>query len=566
MGWNESWETLRNWGSNLWNNTSVTNSTYAAFNFSYKTVEHLFSQASSLPKLVYSGITNQETRTVAYHMLRIGAEDLAPLVIVSHVSTSLQQYGQTLLEDNQSSGSLNADLLIHTSLLLLNSAATIYTSRKRLQMSVRTATVNIEATKAFTESMPEIKLCKELNCGSLSFVKGAFRDFIAFQSTELLINSVNYIPYVGKPVASALSIYHHGRHILTLVLPLCNQHKEMYLNEHSELALAQGITHATTSYLANQLIESISGIPQRYYAPTIKQFLLLGQMAVVTHMDLPSSVSTSNRGQYDPLALYIKGIHSIMDIMLVGAKNQLPDLLKGKQLSALPWKKMSSVMTTLWKHPVNQTVRYIMLPSMLQSKQQLINDPIVGYHWKEIRSQAIFTLQTVEKVVNLYAVRLATTLPNATSETAWIFLGAPKEVTHLLLDILKNPAFLNEVGKLRRSLEGIHGGQAPVLSFTSPTTTSQTKSNKYLLSAHMKLIEQNSSNLKTDLPVTNTLKRRRLANKHHANLRSVNDTNSVRALLKPAGNQTLFSSRKKKHSDLTSILRPEKNNNISMNY
>ncbi len=528
MGWWDAWnkakETTKGWGEFLWNSTSAAKAVKGTANFTYNTVVALFSLVSVIPKVAYSAVFHSRTRGIATNLLRIGIEDLLPLVLVTHTNELIQKHGRDYLEDEPDEAWLSVDTAVQAGLLLLNTATWVYSVRKKTQMTVRAAVLAITSQKSsetevgvgqevshprwgqgkilkiessgeetrlqiefttpepgtkslllareeLTESRtgnpltsvkgnPFKKLCEEERCSQLRFLKGSFRDSIAYWATEAAIYFVEYVPLVGRIIAAMLTVPHRGRYVMTLVLPdLCSRHQEQYLTEYSEHALAHGIAHTAMAAASTHFIEAYTGIPKALYKTAMEQLLLIVQTQIASHMRLPPPVKTSVRNIPDPVACYQSFIGFSIDTLILGLKKQIPRLLKERQVSIIPWEDIPAYMKKIWFNPAAEAVKPLLIPRMLQSRKAFINDPVIP--WVTLRSKTIDAIENIEAIRGMLIVKFASRAPGPTSKALWLIFGTPKSVIKLLLKLMGNKQFMEQLGDLRRSLGGMHSGVKP---------------------------------------------------------------------------------------------------------
>lgn len=462
MGWWTQWEAAKDWGAKAWENASLTNFVIGTASVTYNTVDYLCQQISALPKVAYSLVFHQQTQTVASHLVRIGIQDILPMAAVSYANNSLQHRGQTYLNEQQPDETLlSVDTLIQSSLILLNMACWIYTKRRGMQALARTVTLIVEASSAWTDKIPKMKICEEEQCTTLSIVQGSFQDLVSYYAVEGLIKLVGFIPIVGEGTASVLSIYHNGRYITTLLLPICSRHQELFLKEYPEFALSQGLALAGTSTLASWMIESSTGVPRDYYESAVHQLLLIAQVGIAAHGKIPKPVKKNSRNIPDPVALYVGAINFTVDLVIEGGKKKLPSLFNKGASYSIPWDEVPNAARAVWANPVVTKITWVFLPRMLQNSQQFIDDPLISYHWEGLKQKAVDELNNANETSKKYMIRAAVAVPNATTETVWFFAGTPKILTRFVLAILGNRSFQNMLADERRTIEGMHSGPAP---------------------------------------------------------------------------------------------------------
>jgi hypothetical protein len=291
MGW---WDDIKGWGRSLYNNAPLANGVNNVGSYSYKSVLGLFELVNATPKAVHSVAFHPKTRMVAGHATRIIAEDLLPLVAVTYFNKCIQDMNRYPSDEGDNSGFVSVDTAIGMGLGLLQLATWAISARKKMQIKVRMAVVAMEAGKAFNGVRKDhLKTrCIEEQCSPIRFIQGSLRDTISYFATEAAISLVGYIPYVGGAISAVLSIHHHGRYIMTIILPnLCNEHQIEMLTEYSEDAFALGLGHAALTFLAVHGIESITHVPRSFYESAVQEFMMITTLCAAAHMRLPPAIT-----------------------------------------------------------------------------------------------------------------------------------------------------------------------------------------------------------------------------------------------------------------------------------
>ncbi|WP_419419700.1 hypothetical protein ACNVED_14545 [Legionella sp. D16C41] len=470
-GNNSWWNRIKGWGSDLWNSNTVAETATNVSSFTYNTILKSFELAPAAVKTVASVITHTQTRQIAYHIARIFAEDIAPLVAVNYAFDSLKKYSEDELIDKNAEW-VSATTLLQTSLGLLQAALWVYNTRKKTQATVRMAVVAFEASKSLNTVNSDLpkQICIEKKCDLLRYVRGNFRDLTTFWATEAALSLIGYIPF-GDKVVAVLSVYHRGRYALTMVLPdLCQRHQVEYLKENAELSLALGLYQLGATLLLSWGIESLTNIPSKYYQPFVAQAMLLTQISVAAHSRLPRPIDQSQRKVFDPVGAYQSLISLIFDIVASGLKKQIPKLLKGPPAD-IPWQKIYNAAIELQQYSYIQKIETIALPRMLHSPEAFISDPVIQPYWKYLRERSILALTALEdlnapflkisevatydpkKAAQLFLIKVATYDPKKAAKLLWLIFGMPKSVSREVLKQLGNQKFMLDIGSWRRKLE-----------------------------------------------------------------------------------------------------------------
>ena len=452
MGW---FTNVKDWGKRIWSHDTSA----AVGSYSYQTIAYAFEQIGVIPKVVNSIVNHVPTRTVAKHLMRITFEDLVPLVLVTFSNQYLQDRGKAYLDDDPDNAWLSTDTAIQTTLYLLQAATSVYSINKKTQIAVRTTIVSLEAPFLLNgvNGASIMTICKEERCSMLRFMQGSLRDIVAYWSTEAAISLIGYVPVAGGPLAAVLSVYHRGRYVLTVVLPdVCNRHQVIYLQKHSELALSLGLGQLGSSWIVNSLLETATGIPRAFYAGAVEQFMLVTQMSVAAHLNLPATQKLSKRALADPILLYQGGVGFMVDTILLGLKVKIPRMLQDRPsrniseiIDSLPWASMYQFSELI----LHNKLAHIFLPSLLHDAKSFIQDPIVRSNWTGLRETIINVFTILEKIKNHPAVRASSYMPNVAGTLVEAYLGTPKFLTKLLLQLLTDEKFINKVRAWRSEVE-----------------------------------------------------------------------------------------------------------------
>jgi hypothetical protein len=457
---------LKNWRQRPW----LHDASAAVANYSYQTMIYMLEQVPVIPKVVRSIILHQPTQQVARHIIRITLEDLAPLALVSYISQCLQDKALESLDDEKHTTWINTDTTVQVAIYVLQAATWAYTVRKKTQIAVRTILVTLEAPyqlNRVTDALP-MTICSDERCSRLRFLQGSLRDMTTYWATEAAISLSSYIPIAGGSLAAMLTVCHRGRYVLTVALPdLCNRHQMIYLQEHPELALSLGIGHATGSWFINSLVQTTTGIPFIFYASTIEQFMLIVQISIAAHIQLPKPTKASTRSDVDPVRMYQNTIGFLFDVVSLGLKMKIPRMLNngGSRsaadiITSAPWSSAIKYTKMIGQHKLMQTL----LPSMVRDRTSFLRDPIVHSIWPSLQIPVLKTLQSIENVSNSRAIRLSSQIPTVTSTIVETFLGTPKFMTRFALELMRNEIFLSGIRSLRLTIERFYQDESIPLS------------------------------------------------------------------------------------------------------
>jgi len=450
---------VTDWGKGVAQNSFTT----ATTRYSYKTISYLFEQISAIPRFIHTLVTHPPSRAIPAHLLRITVEDLVPLVLLPYSSDVLLRKARELLESvPESEDWLSATTAIEAVILLLRAVTLItwiYSFRAKIEFLVRTLAVSLEAPIVFNNENPSaaMTVCKDEGCTQLRFLKGAVRDLVAYEATEALIYSIRLL---SPLLANSLLIFHRGDYLLTLALPnLCNRHQVAYLWRHSDLALSLGLGHMISSWLLNSFVERTSGIPSTYYYRQLDLFALIIHIGIATHLTLPQPAKNiSTQGSPDPIAYYQKGVGVIFDVLMQKLKGYAPQFINIRQYQRLnaaflnpSWSKFSVAGTVSW-----HVLAYIFLPPMLQNTHSFINDPIIRTNWPTLQKAIIHALKEAIAAKTNVAVKTLSFFPATTGVVAWFTLGIPSALTKLVLQLITNDDFINQLNRWQVQIERLN--------------------------------------------------------------------------------------------------------------
>ena len=467
------------WVTSIWEHKNTKSTIASVTEYSYNTVVYLFEQFGAIPRVLHSTLQKKTNRAVAGHLLRIAAEDLVPLVLVSVTHDYLQTRGQAYLDDDPDNAVLSADFLLQMSLYLLQTAAWAYSVRKKTQLLVRTSIVTLEAPSLLNQmkNTQDMSICLDEKCSSLRFAQGSIRDLGAYWSTEGAIACVRYFPVVGVSLASVLSVYHRGRYVLATALPnVCNRHQIVYMQEHSELALSLGVAQATSAWLIQSLVETLTGIPSVLYSSAIDQLLLIAQMNVATHLTLPIAKNKSTRQLLDPVFYYQKAVGFTLDLLLLGLKIKIPRMLEGSQPGTHMKEFLRQIPESKFLHAakkLHQTkMARIFLPRLLHSTNAFIHDPIIQYHWPQVQSMLINYLKTIESLREHPAIIASSSMPEVSSALMISLFGTPKYITKFILQLVTDDDVIEWLRATRYAIENCQlEARTPTASFVTSSSS-----------------------------------------------------------------------------------------------
>lgn len=449
-----------NWVKDLWRGKTAS----SVANYSYQTITHCFDQIAVIPKVVHSVVTHPPTRMVAKHLAYITVFNVIPLVCIRFWNQLLQERGQEYLEENQDPAWISTYTAIQMGLYLLQTATWAIKVNRQTEMMVRMAMVTLEATPMLNGAKTTLPMtvCTDPPepCSTLRFMQGSIRDLAAYWATEAAISLTGYIPIAGGSISTLLSVYHNGRYVLTIVLPdLCNRHQMIYLSEHSELALSLGVGHAISSRMVCSFVEAATGIPPVFYNSAVKQLMLITQMSVAAHMNLPVAKKASTRSLVDPIDTFQRGVGFIVDILLLGLKSKIPRMMKGNDPKNLKeiFKQFSrtelSYLDWIDKKTHAKTFLRILFPRLVHGTDGFIKDPIIRSNWPTVRASVVDTLKIIEFLHEHSVVKAAAYAPKAAASMVASIFGGPKFIAEIVLKLLADEDLIAQLRSWRYQIE-----------------------------------------------------------------------------------------------------------------
>lgn len=431
--------------------------------FIYTTLVFIALQPRALARAIYSSYSHDKARRLGSHLLRVAVEDVTPMLMVRYGNDLLQNYDpeQSQSQNPETGYTLTALgflVFVRSMQFAADAIAKGYIFRKTVQFGVRMVALTLEATDVANSNVTPMTICQEQHCNPLRFLKGSVRANLNYGIIEVLIKVVEYIPTVGPSASMIITIYHQGRYVTTLILPICNRHQEVYMVENPEFVLSQGFVYQSLSSVVPIGIEYLTSIPRVYYQSPMSQFLLIMQVSIAARMDLPKAVGKSTRYLTEPLALLSVVLDVIFEVVLLGLKRYIPQQFE-KGGSPIPWDKVTSCILQIWSSPLVQKIRFFLLPRMLQSLHRFKNDPLISQHWESMRMDTLTIIREIQKYRRRPAVKTLIKTRKLTVEMAHQLWNLPRFATRFLIDFLQAPGVSNRLGDWERYLEQAFAGE-----------------------------------------------------------------------------------------------------------
>lgn len=421
-------------------------------------------QSRALRKTIQESWSNEKARRFASRLWRVAEEDVRPIVLVGCANELAQTYLSDQIdipepEDGYALSTLGFFALVYSSKFVVSAIVSGYLFRKKLQFGVRMLAITLEATDVARSAVQIKNICEEEGCNTLRYLKGAVRDNVNYWVSDVLIRGVELIPVMGTTTATILSVYHQGRYVMTLVLPICNRHQEVYIIENPGLIMSHGFTYQFLSTVVPITIEYTTGFSREIYQSPLSQLFLIMQVSLAARMELPQPVSKAKRAIIDPVTLLVALIDLVFEVVLLGLKRYIPQRVANSEGSSIPWDKLLSGLSRIWSNPVVQRILFFILPRMLQSLHRFRNDQLISQHWESWRGEALIVIRMIKDYLSNPLVIAAAKMKTITVEVLHnTQLNLPKFVTRFLIDLARIPDIVNRLGDLERFLEAAYAG------------------------------------------------------------------------------------------------------------
>lgn len=367
-----------------WGNTAYSWLT-SGYSFIADTTKKVGTAITKIPSVAWSYVSTPTTRQITRSILHIVFEDLVPYLLLNQAFNSLQQYITDSSEENPHAWPTY--FMLEAVKNVCQTSLSIYYLRQRQRSIARTAVLSLENNKAWTEQRvtKPFTICEDEECSDLRFLQGNIRDLSLFYISELGIYLLKYIPYVGKPLSIAGSIYNKGRYVVRVITPeMCQRHSQRYVDDNQSLTLSLGLLHKGSVFTTSQFISWATNLPADELENMLDFLFLLPVVATATRLDLPAptkqSAEDSAKLWKDPLALYEQFMGWWVDVILYGLKKQVPKLFKGPK-PTVDWNNVLEMSKEVINHPAAKLTGYILINDTFHSIARVKQDPVIKHFW-----------------------------------------------------------------------------------------------------------------------------------------------------------------------------------------
>lgn len=432
-------------------------------------------QIKAVPETVKSFVTHPRSKRVISHLGRIVAEDIVPMVALNTANDWLQTYAVTDESDNPEP--VNYNFLLQAGLLMVNTGVWLYTKRKQVQVATRTAILLTDYPKAFAEATFDRKKDSEVcnECNQKRYIKGEIRALMVYMTQVLALKGIEQTPIIGPSLVIPLEWLLNGQLFMDYRLAndgLCERHRAEFFKEHPSLSLSLGISHDLAVRLPIYALQKLTGLPLESAISPLKSLAIIPFTALTHHMQLPKAVQQSNNLMFDPLSLIRWSIALGIDISLPGLKKQLKRLLSARG-EPLPLEAYIKLFIDFYTNPKTQRISIFFLPRMLLSSKAFMNDAVVGDYGPELidsmaelievleayrnvtltdAAGAFFQGQIRQAGMNLFLAAGAVH-PKLIAKLSQSLGGPPKEVVKLVIGLLNDQSFMNQLSDFKLRLK-----------------------------------------------------------------------------------------------------------------
>jgi hypothetical protein len=452
----------------VWENATLSRVTFGVITYAANTAFQILEQGLALRKAVPTLINNPEARKILNSMAHLVVHDVLPMVSLNALNNSIQTYFREGEQEDVAWYNPYTVVLIGST--LVNYAVTVYTWRQGPQTSARTFILDSFGPPAFNsnKTTPATSLCTELKCNGKRKMKGLAREPLILLGNDILTSLINkFVPYVGPTLSRVLNVFFIGRYITRLVTPeRCERHKAMM----QESVLALGLSYEITAMLMDMLLERTTGIPPWFYHRTLRHILLLLHINTAAHMTIPLMQPKDATMPIDPLEMYEWLTRFMADVVLAGLMKRVPIDFKPEK-GAPPLIPLSPTLQSITrvlksdleseqlitypgicKQAINAIHPWV-LPPMLRSADNLINDPIVSKHWPALREGGISTVDFIRSIGKTKTISTLAWAPKSVATVLNMKFGISKRLTKTILMLSQERDFWDLADALKAWFE-----------------------------------------------------------------------------------------------------------------
>ncbi len=495
----------------LWNNAPLSKFATTVFTYGANTFFQGMEQIMALQKAVPALIKHPATRQIVDEVAYLVAYDVAPMLALNAANNRVQDYFREGQPDDTSW--LAPYTLFLSGLALVNYGVTAYTWRQGAQASARMVVIAINAPSAFSSNkdiIPKKSFCEDLKCSIPRKLKGTGREQVILAANDALVWAISCIPGIGAKASWFVRVICNGRYITRVVTPeRCEDHKAMM----QESVLALGLSYELSCALMDLLLEYTIGLPPFLYHRILKQVLLLIHINNATYMNVPLIKPEEATIRFDLSNRFEWISRFVANVIYAGLAKRIPidfkrpedeppliplsptlqlgtevlrsDIPKEEsspvvepvvQLVGSPDLSVQSVKSqileahgTASKKPEEllfspkrfnellkdfaNMVKPWVLPPMLQSARDFINDPIVFNHWPALREGGIATIDAIKTYGQSNATATLAWAPKGVAAVLYWTVGIPKFATRVVLMLTNEKDFWDLANALKAWFE-----------------------------------------------------------------------------------------------------------------
>lgn len=456
-----------------YNNASINKATLSTFTYASNTIFQIGEEFLALKKAIPTLLKKPKSNQILKSMLTIAVYDVLPLVALNYGNNFIQgmyQSNEQRLEQVLSTYAVN---VLWAGAKLVNWGVKGYIYRQEAQSFLRIAVLDVVGPPAFyAEKLTDgYELCKEQHCSMKRRVKGNMREPFILIANEGLASGIERIPYGGCIASKVLRVFFNGRYITRLATPdICERHKFQSIMQESTLAL--GVSYELFSTGADMVLESTVGLPTAITHRTMRHLFLLFFANLAMNMKLPTIKPEDATLPFDPLNAYEGTCRFIADVIFSGLMARIPVDFKmdPDAMPILPLDKVLKGATAALnadlekENPagpgvvarVTKTVKQWVLPPLLQSTHDFINDPVISRFWPTLQDSCVEATKMLQGIVGSNTAAVVAWAPETVAATVYILTGIPDNVTKFALTITNDKDFKDFLGALRAWLERHH--------------------------------------------------------------------------------------------------------------